>query len=413
MVVDMALEFIGSRQIWGIVSFPAGQLAEVNVSFGGSVVCSAVVHPKEILAGGERERAKFSVDVDERVLSLPISELKLFARLSSGEVFHGRVAQRLCEYFGDRDLWGVLSSSGAQRKAGLSPIFLSKNYSVSKVKKKNVALVTYANAPGAWFPYFRDYYENFLSIDAIFVVTPRPDLFADFNLAGVVGLPGFPFDDGARAVLMSGLVSGLVAYYGAVLVCDVDELLFTPGGAEGLRRILMPLSPVRWGVGIEVLQRPSDRTFDFSLPVFPQRQVGCINHSLTKPMIFRGAVQLTPGNHACNHLPPGDLMADRLFNLHLKYADFSVRERLSEMVSETDYSQDSVKGYCSKSLVDKFHSRVLRDGLEVLSVKDPLVVQDVNSYASHFEFDVSDGLCKRFPRRPLDCLIDLSTIFQV
>lgn len=412
MVVDMALEFIGPHEVWGVITFPVGLLASVYIDFNGVVVYSAAIHSNELLQDGVKERAKFSVRVDERALSVPVSGIKLFAKLKSGEVFSGRVARRLTEFFGDRDVWAVLQSSAAYRKAGFSPIFAAKNFAASKIKKKEIALVTYANAPGAWFPYFLTHYRQFLSIEAIHVVTPRPDLFVGLNLDGVVGLPDFPFDDSARAVLMSGLVSGLTAYYDSVVVCDVDELLFTPDGAEGLRRVLGKRLPVHWGVGIEVLQRPCDLDFDFSLPVFPQRAVGCINHSLTKPMVCGGAVHLAPGSHACNHPPPEDLFTDQLFNLHLKYADFAVREKLAGVVGQTSYSNDLVKAYCSQSLSDRFHPKVLRKLSKVLSVNNPLVVSDINSYASHFEFDVSDGLCKRVSRRPLDCLVDLSSIFR-
>ncbi len=89
-----------------------------------------------------------------------------------------------------------------------------------------IAVITYANTNEAWFNYFLKHYrENFPGV-SIYVVTPNPRSFSDYELEGVISVAGFDFCDVKRAKLMSDFQNGLRAYYRWIITCDVDELLF-------------------------------------------------------------------------------------------------------------------------------------------------------------------------------------------
>lgn len=139
----------------------------------------------------------------------------------------------------------------------------------------------------------------------------------------VIGIPGDPHPnfDMKRWRLLNGLVTGLRAYYGHVIVGDVDELVVLDPQAGGLLDWLakQPLRRVLTPLGLEVIHRPDIEPDPLSTAILgPRRHVRPAPH-YSKPCVISLGTKIARGGHFTQ---ADKLFApDPLYLFHLKFCD--------------------------------------------------------------------------------------------
>ncbi len=127
-------------------------------------------------------------------------------------------------------------------------------------------------------------------------------------------------DEAWRAAVVAEEVRSLLQRYDAVIYTDVDELLVAdPLYHGGLREFAAAMAePVITAIGLD-LQHIMHREppLDFSRPVGMQREWVRFSSALCKPVLVRRPVEWAPGFHCCD----APLVLDRLYLLHMRYAD--------------------------------------------------------------------------------------------
>jgi hypothetical protein len=321
------------------VNLPRKDFDPTLQRYGFRAVLPRDVTSSELLEGVVRARAQHL----DKLVELSIWEpLKQAAELENINLSNFRTALRfvaperrakLVEALGDTKTWRQLD------------------------KKKKLCVVTYANDASAWFPYFYEYYSQIAGPDAIYVVTPRPNSFADFLLGGVISLEGLPYDDDSRAQIMSRLCQGLQAYYSWSLICDVDEIVVPhPNGGlsfiEALDRLTCPTSISR---GFDIVQLEGEPDFDFSQSVLAQRRFGVASSGMCKPHLASIPVCWGTGYHYTNVRPHFEPAGGGFLTLHLKWACNRVRMEVANIVQRTSYSTEFMAGYAHSSVVADRH----------------------------------------------------------
>ena len=133
-------------------------------------------------------------------------------------------------------------------------------------------------------------------------------------------LPRTALDEEWRAAVVADEVRTLLRHYDAVIHTDVDELLVAdPLHYEGLLDFADAVpEPVVTAVGLDLHHLPGEEpALDPALPIGAQREWVRFSASMCKPVLVRRAVEWAPGFHCCD----APLVLDRLFLLHLRYAD--------------------------------------------------------------------------------------------
>lgn len=219
---------------------------------------------------------------------------------------------------------------------------------------RKVCVISYANDSGAWFPYFYRHYVGIVGADSIFVVTPSPKAFDGFELGGLISCRNMPYDDRARARLISNIASGLQAYYEWTLVCDVDEMLIPyPCSGKTFVEMLDALpGAVSRARGFDVLQLANEDNFDLSVPIFQQRSAAIPNSAICKPHLARTPIIYSTGYHFCNRRVPFESSGLGFVTLHLKWACKEMRRSLAEIVNRTEYTDPEIERYSKRFLVD-------------------------------------------------------------
>ncbi len=237
-----------------------------------------------------------------------------------------------------------------------------------------LCVITYANDSGAWFPYFYRYYSELVGSKAIYVITPKPKAFNQYDLGGLVSCSDLKYDDQARAQLISGMANGLQAYYQWSLVCDVDEIVVPHPNANlsFFEMLECEKNNVVFTRGLDIVQMKGDPDFNFDLPVLEQRHYAIPNMALCKPHLARVPIHYNPGHHYCNY-PPTPFIEDSGFlTLHLKLACQSIRHELLDIVKKVTYSDPMLADYSVNNISDTFYERRLN-----LNLKRP--IEDINS----------------------------------
>ena len=133
--------------------------------------------------------------------------------------------------------------------------------------------------------------------------------------ASRIRLPRSPHDDARRALFMADFCGGLLRYYDAVILTDVDELAVT--NAPSLAGYAASAPPVTTAIGINLLHLPEEPALDFAGPVGMQRRWGWFVSALCKPALIRRRVTWSPGFHSAD----GSVAFGGLYLFHLRYAD--------------------------------------------------------------------------------------------
>lgn len=242
----------------------------------------------------------------------------------------------------------------------------------SKIHKKTACVIAYANDSGGWFDAFLKHYSEQLGDSRlIYIVTPNPDSFFGRNLGGVVGMPGFEYDDCARSKALSGFLAGLSAYFEWVIVADVDELIFADhcngiGSISIVERLSQcTTETVFFSLGMDVIQAPHEESFDFKKGLLEQRKYAIPNSGMCKPNISRGTVCLDIGSHYCQYPPKLSEPNSGFVMLHLKYACQRVMLEVAKIVAATGYADDVIRDYAFSSVgVRKNHPGMVTASIE-------------------------------------------------
>lgn len=293
-----------------------------------------------------------------------------------------------------------LNFIGRITNSGHMPVFHSANMLAAAARPKppahKLCVITYANDAGAWFPYFYKYYSSLVGETAIYVITPKPNTFSAYSLGGIITCADMSFDDTARSQLMSGIATGLQAYYEWTLVCDVDELVFPhPDSALGFFELLDAESnDVIVSRGLDVVQMDDDADFSFELPVLQQRRFANPNIALCKPHIARVPVQYSGGHHYCNYklaLPP---QREGFITLHLKWACKRIRREVASIVAETSYVNEKTADYCMNSVSERSFDSRLKSylGKTVEGLNSAAMRAFERNYAENLVFSAARGL---------------------
>ncbi len=132
-----------------------------------------------------------------------------------------------------------------------------------------------------------------------------------------------------RVAVVADEVKSLLRQYDAVIYTDVDELLVAdPLHHSGLRGFAAAMAePVVTAIGLDLQHIPDlEPALDVAQPVGAQREWVRFSASLCKPVLVRRAVEWAPGFHCCD----APMVLDRLYLLHMRYADLDAGLRRLE-----------------------------------------------------------------------------------
>ena len=137
-------------------------------------------------------------------------------------------------------------------------------------------------------------------------------------------------DDAWRAVVVAEEVRELLRRYDAVIHTDVDELLVAdPAYYSGLAGFAaMVATPVVTAIGLDLHHLPDEeaaldvaregRAFEAGgRRIGAQREWVRFSAAMCKPVLVRRPVTWSPGFHSCD----AELVLDRLYLVHMRYAD--------------------------------------------------------------------------------------------
>ena len=136
-------------------------------------------------------------------------------------------------------------------------------------------------------------------------------------------LPRSPLDEAWRAAFVADTVAELLRDYDAVIHADTDELLLAdPALHPDLRAYAAAVPhPVVTAIGLDVQHLPDEEpALDPLQPFGPQRAWVRFAASMCKPALVRQPVTWAPGFHCCD----APLVTDRLYLLHMRYADLGL-----------------------------------------------------------------------------------------
>ncbi len=127
-------------------------------------------------------------------------------------------------------------------------------------------------------------------------------------------------DEAWRVSAVAEEVGALLRRYDAVIHTDVDELLVAdpvhyaglPGFAAAVRE------PAVTAIGLDLHHLPDEEAaLDMARPIGAQREWVRFSAAICKPVLVRRGVEWAPGFHCCD----APLVLDRLYLLHMRYAD--------------------------------------------------------------------------------------------
>ena len=127
-------------------------------------------------------------------------------------------------------------------------------------------------------------------------------------------------DETWRAAIVADEVRALLRHYDAVIHADADELLVAdPGRYEGLQALAASVDvPVLTAIGLDLHHVPdAEAALDVTRPIGLQREWVRFSAAMCKPVLVRRGVDWAPGFHCCD----APLVLDRLYLIHLRYAD--------------------------------------------------------------------------------------------
>lgn len=422
MSLNAHLDYFDGKRLRGWVRFPKGSMVAVVVRMLSQSLdfVGPDYHPRsDVRAIDGFEARGFTIDLanpcqigefsEVGQLIFVIDGVEISAVLSSG--IRAAAEFESVDFSRLKSAWPMLNRSSRAVIADVSREFFSPWRPL--VDKRHACVVTYANSSGAWFDYFYSYYTRHLGERAIYVVTTDPEAFSSYALAGLVSLPDARYADSPRAQLVSGIVSGLVAYYEHVLLCDVDEFLIpNPRLYGSLSEALSQGSAggYSFALGLDVLEMPGDRAFSFDCDIISQRAYGILNSAMCKPMVNSVGVRFCMGHHFCDKPVNIDPRKPKFFNLHLKYASSHVRVDLARMVERVGYEDDVTHKYSAESVALKAHPAYRAAASRgVLGINSKEVIEFIDVFKSSAVLNEYTGHVAA-EHRVLPRLIDLRSI---
>lgn len=284
------------------------------------------------------------------------------------------------------------------------------NYWIPRAISLNtVAVITYANDSGAWFSYWLKHYQEQLPNSQIYVVTPKPENFKNFEGINVLGIVGSDYDDKARSLCISRLQQALLAYFQWIIVIDVDEILFSPR-AELLSTYLQKCeSDVVFSRGFDVIQVDGEKNFDFSKSITSQRSLGVWKSSISKPHLSKVPLIYSVGYHFCNIKPV--FTENSLICLHLKWACKKVRLEVAKIVDKTKYADMTIEQYSKSSVDNDVAPEKFKKLMQLNSVKlnSEFIKEAETNYINSASLNSSNGLWIG-KQHSAERLVDLKTM---
>ena len=157
-------------------------------------------------------------------------------------------------------------------------------------------------------------------------------------------LPRSPLDDAWRVEQVRAVVAELLGRYDAVVHTDADELLLAdPALYPDLRAYAAATPhPVVTAIGLDVQHLPDEEpALDLLAPFGAQRQWVRFSAAMCKPALVREAVAWAPGFHCCD----APLVTDRLYLLHMRYADLGLGLRRLARTRGQAFSSPDIAGH--------------------------------------------------------------------
>ena len=157
-------------------------------------------------------------------------------------------------------------------------------------------------------------------------------------------LPRSPLDDAWRVEQVRAVVAELLGRYDAVIHTDADELLLAdPALYPDLRAYAAATPhPVVTAIGLDVQHLPDEEpALDLLQPFGAQRKWVRFSAAMCKPALVRRAVAWAPGFHCCD----APLVTDRLYLLHMRYADLGLGLRRLARTRGQAFSSPDIAGH--------------------------------------------------------------------
>lgn len=158
----------------------------------------------------------------------------------------------------------------------------------------------------------------------------------------VIELPRFRFDDEAKSFHVSQLANILLYSFGTIVASDVDEILVpSPFAEHSLRQSLLALeSSHTCPIGLDIVQDvETEAAFDFTGDIRAQRQVGYLNSSYSKPIIWKRRAAFSAGLHG---LSESYTYTTDLLLCHLQNVDRDTTLQREKARRETDFSERQI-----------------------------------------------------------------------
>ena len=315
------------------------------------------------ISTSNRSPKKFNLEIKTDLKELDITRLSISIKSEeetlAPQISRGlRIANNLNQ-LNSNQLENFVRNISQDSFNQLTQIF-NRVQSRTLVKRRKCCVITYANDASAYFPYFHQYYSEIIEPTSIYVITPKPASFAEYELGGLINVEGFEFEENGRAHLQSKLSSALQAYYEWTLICDVDEIVMpNPSlnktfhellGKDNNQKVIRTL-------GIDVVQLPNEEKLDFNTPILKQRKVGVLNSSICKPHFASDETSYSVGFHFVNEKSIIKCPPD-FITYHLKWACSSTRAEILDIVNNTQFSQTFVEDYCKSTAEASQHPRL-------------------------------------------------------
>lgn len=154
-----------------------------------------------------------------------------------------------------------------------------------------------------------------------------------------------PFDEDARALVVSYFHESLLRFYDVVIYTDVDELIaIDPATRLSLSEYLANKDfQYKALVGMNVLHRASkEEDIDLQIPLFQQRSFIQFDPEYCKPLISRIPMRWRPGFHAAS-FPDFDRNLDpNLYLFHLRAMDINFARQRIATLNSVQFSMYSV-----------------------------------------------------------------------
>ena len=187
-----------------------------------------------------------------------------------------------------------------------------------------IAAVTMAYNEPVWAPAWARHYAAQVGAEHCLLLDHGTDDGSTDGLpVPVRRLPRSPLDDAWRVEQVRAVVAELLGRYDAVIHTDADELLLAdPALYPDLRAYAAATRhPVVTAIGLDVQHLPDEEpALDPAVPFGPQRAWVRFSAAMCKPVLVRHPVVWAPGFHCCD----APLVMDRLYLLHMRYADLNL-----------------------------------------------------------------------------------------